>query len=65
MRDELCKEILAIKKSVGPCPYCGKLEDLWLNDVPLRAFCWGTEDKPHREWHKLVPKTTRKKVKVS
>jgi len=41
-------------KATGPCPYCGRKEH-WYNDVPLRAFCWGTEKKPHREWHKKVP----------
>jgi endogenous inhibitor of DNA gyrase (YacG/DUF329 family) len=56
MRDELKK----IYEAVGPCPYCGK-KKTWLNDVPLRAFCWGTEQKPHREWHKLVPKIPQKK----
>jgi hypothetical protein len=40
--------------AVGPCPYCGQLDN-WLNDVPLRAFCWGTENSPHRQWQKLVP----------
>ena len=43
-------------KAVGPCPYCGKKEGHWYNDVPLRVFCWGTPEKPHREWHKIVPK---------
>lgn len=43
-------------KAVGPCPYCGKKGHHWYNDVPLRAFCWGTEKKPHREWHKIVPR---------
>lgn len=41
-------------KAVGPCPYCGKTKH-WYNDVPLRAFCWGSEENPHREWKKLVP----------
>lgn len=39
---------------VGPCPHCGKKEH-WYNDVPLRAFCWGTDEKPHAEWSKMVP----------
>jgi hypothetical protein len=41
-------------KSVGPCKYCGK-KTHWYNDVPLRAFCWGTIKKPYKEWRKLVP----------
>lgn len=44
----------AYDKAVGPCPYCGK-KDHWYNDLPLKAYCWGPERKPHREWHKLVP----------
>ena len=41
-------------KAVGPCPLCGST-DLWFNDVPLKAFCWGSEKKPHKEWSKIVP----------
>lgn len=40
--------------AVGPCPVCGRT-DLWLNDVPLRAFCWGTEGVPHPEASRTVP----------
>ncbi len=40
--------------AVGPCPCCGRL-DTWLNDVPLRAFCWGGNGKIHREWAKRIP----------
>lgn len=35
--------------AVGPCPKCGKKEGFWYNDVPLKAFCWGTVEKPHKE----------------
>lgn len=42
--------------SVGPCPRCGKRTHFWYNDVPLRAFCWGTEEKEHREWSKVIPR---------
>ena len=42
------------QKSLGKCPKCGRT-DWWLNDVPLRGFCWGTEEKPHKEVSKLVP----------
>jgi len=48
--------VMAMKKAVGPCPRCGAIKTLWLNDVPLRAFCWGTEEKPHKEWHKIIPR---------
>lgn len=45
--------------AVGPCPCCGRL-DTWLNDVPLRAFCWGDQrpndtSKEHKEWAKRIP----------
>lgn len=43
------------QKSLGPCPICGSCE-WWLNDVPLHGFCWGTEERPHHEIKKLVPK---------
>lgn len=49
------KKLSIYEKAVGACPYCGKQKGLWFNDVPLRAFCWGTEKKPHKEWKKLVP----------
>lgn len=36
------------------CPYCHKKEgDLWYNNVPLRAYCLGTDKKPHKEWSKI------------
>ena len=41
--------------AVGPCPHCGKKEH-WYNDVPLAAFCWGTDENPHKEWKKVVPR---------
>lgn len=41
-------------KSVGDCPVCGRTPT-WFNDVPLKAFCWGTEDNPHPEARKTVP----------
>jgi hypothetical protein len=40
--------------AVGPCPHCGRL-DTWLNNVPLTAYCGGDEDKPHKEWEKVIP----------
>jgi hypothetical protein len=48
-------EVTERDKAVGPCPRC-KNQKHWYNDVPLKAFCWGTENKPHKEWNKLVPK---------
>ena len=41
-------------ESVGPCPVCGRIPD-WFNDVPLKAFCWGTKENPHPEARKTVP----------
>jgi hypothetical protein len=42
------------QKAVGKCPICGKHPD-WFNDVPLRAFCWGTDKHPHEEMTRIVP----------
>ncbi len=44
-----------LQKAVGRCPYC-KRYPTWFNNVPLKAYCWGLDNKQHREWHKLVPK---------
>lgn len=44
-----------IRDSVGPCPKCGALERLWFNNVPLTAYCWGSEEKPHCELVRIVP----------
>jgi len=48
-------ELLEAQKAVGSCPRCGRV-DHWLNDVPLRAFCWGPDSNPHPAWEKVVPK---------
>jgi len=48
-------KIEKINKAVGPCLICGETKH-WLNDIPLTAFCWGTEEKPHEEWRKVMPK---------
>jgi hypothetical protein len=40
--------------ALGPCPKCGRKE-WWYNDIPLKGFCWGPGDDPHREVSKLVP----------
>jgi hypothetical protein len=42
------------QKAVGKCPKCKK-HPTWFNDVPLRAFCWGTDKKPHVEMTRVVP----------
>ena len=44
----------ARQKAVGKCAACGNYPD-WFNDVPLRAFCWGTDDNPHEEMSRVVP----------
>jgi len=33
---------------LGPCPICKKVK-WWYNDLPLRAFCWGSPDDEHKE----------------
>lgn len=40
--------------SVGTCPVCGAIPD-WFNNVPLMAYCYGTEEKPHNEARRIVP----------
>lgn len=47
-------DLLSAQIAAGPCPHCGRIDN-WLNDIPLRAFCWGTEERPHAEWRKTVP----------
>jgi hypothetical protein len=42
------------QRAVGVCPKCGRYPT-WFNDVPLRAFCWGTDKKPHIEMSRVVP----------
>ena len=41
-------------EAVGRCPKCQKSPE-WFNDVPLRAFCWGTDEQPHDEMTAIVP----------
>jgi hypothetical protein len=43
-----------IFEAVGPCPVCGNPKP-WLNDIPLRAFCWGDDHNEHDEWSRIVP----------
>jgi hypothetical protein len=38
-----------------PCRRCGR-KDWWYNNVPLYGYCWGPDDKPHKEVKVLVPK---------
>lgn len=40
--------------AVGPCPYCNRL-DHCVNDIPLTAYCEGSEEEPHKEWEKVIP----------
>ena len=43
-----------LSKKMGKCPICGN-KQLWFNDLPIKAFCYGPESKPHKEWSKMVP----------
>jgi hypothetical protein len=36
-----------LNEKIGPCPTCGK-KTWWYNDIPLKAFCWGSEDNEHQ-----------------
>lgn len=47
---------------VGVCPKCRR-EITWFNNIPLTAYCWGTEAEPHKEWRKIVP--NREKLTMS
>lgn len=40
--------------AVGPCPLCGKTPG-WFNDIPLKAYCWGTGNDEHPCVYKVVP----------
>ncbi|MGG6267130.1 hypothetical protein ACQ4M3_13260 [Leptolyngbya sp. AN03gr2] len=40
--------------AAGPCPRCGRL-DHWLNNIPLTAYCYGSEENPHEEWSTVIP----------
>lgn len=46
-----------IHSDIGNCPKCGKR--FWLNDVPLKGFCWGTEENPHTEVVKKIPNSVQ------
>ena len=46
-----------LNKVIGVCPRCGN-DKLKYNNVPLTAYCWGPESKPHKQWSKVVPKRT-------
>lgn len=35
------------------CKKCGR-PITWINDVPERGFCWGTEKNEHAEYSVLV-----------
>lgn len=49
-------------ENVDCCPKCGKMPT-WFNDIPLRAFCWGTTEKEHIEMSAIVPKNKNEKAK--
>ena len=42
----MAKPLTSRQKAVGKCPICKKYPT-WFNDVPIRAFCWGTKTKKH------------------
>ena len=35
------------RRFIEKCPHCGK--EVWFNNVPLTAYCWGTEENEHPE----------------
>ena len=42
------------QESVGTCPVCGRTP-VWFNNVPLTAYCWGSETFEHPECRRIVP----------
>ncbi len=54
--------IKRLQGSVPVCPHCGQ-KPHWFNNIPLTAFCWGTESDPHREWRCIVPERSPEKEK--
>jgi hypothetical protein len=48
------EDLLPAQIAAGPCPHCGRM-DTWLNDIPMKAFCRGTDKQPHKTWEKVVP----------
>ena len=54
MAKKLKEKLDKYQKAVGRCPICGKYPT-WFNDIPLTAYCWGTEEDEHEEWNKVIP----------
>jgi hypothetical protein len=48
----------ARQSSVGLCPVCG-LMPTWFNNVPLTAYCWGSDSNPHPGMERIVPGTAQ------
>ena len=44
----------AHQKAVGRCPKCGRYPT-WFNDIPLTAYCYGPENRPHPVMERVVP----------
>lgn len=40
------------------CKICGR-KITWFNDIPLKGYCWGTEEKEHKEYKILVNSANR------
>lgn len=49
---KFCEKIAEI---IGCCPRCGRVMD-WFNDIPVAAYCWGDDEKRHREVKIRLPK---------
>jgi hypothetical protein len=41
------------QESVGPCPICGVLPH-WFNNIPLMAYCYGSEGNEHPEATRII-----------
>ena len=55
---KVSSKLKQLRALVGVCPHC-KREIQWFNNIPLTAYCCGTEQAPHKEWRCIVPGTPK------
>jgi len=48
------EEVEPINPEGDKGPICKKVK-WWYNDLPLRAFCWGSPDDEHKEVSRVAP----------
>jgi len=47
------------KENNHTCPICNQ-KITWFNDIPLKGFCWGTEENEHKEYSFIVKEEDKK-----